>query len=73
MIKVLEEIGYIIYYTDSNGESEGFTVYGSDKLFKTIKWLNNNIKAQHIEIYKKGKNFDKDKDDVVGVYRQYWK
>ena len=65
---------YLIYYTDKNGDSEGYTVYGSKRLFDAIKWLNTpEIKANHIEIYKCGKNFSNDEDDIIEVYKQYWK
>jgi hypothetical protein len=65
---------YIIYYTDKTGYADGFTVYGSKRLFESLKWLHSEeIKATDIEIYKEGKNFDNDQDDVIEVYRQYWK
>lgn len=63
---------YIIYYADKNGESEGYEVYGSKELCEALKWLHS-IKATHIEIYKRGKNFASNQDDVLEARRQYWK
>ena len=77
MIPITEESKkqtYLIYYTDKYGESNGYTVYGSKRLFDNIKWLNSQeISATHIEIYKCGKNFENDKDDIIEIYKQYWK
>ncbi len=65
---------YIIYYTDKGGTSEGFEAYGSEDLKAALKWLHSpEIKANRIEIYKKGKDFDKNHDDVTEAWRQNWK
>ena len=65
---------YIIYYTDKTGYADGFEVQGTRKLHAALQWLNSpEIEATRIEIYKRGKNFDNDHDDVVAIYRRYWK
>ncbi|MBP3265552.1 MAG: hypothetical protein J6L84_01255 [Clostridiales bacterium] len=65
---------YIIYYVDKEGESEGFEAYGYDDLRSAIKWLHSGeIKATDISIYKRGKDFENNQDDVIEVYRNWWK
>lgn len=65
---------YIIYYTDKDDISEGFTAYGSDNLKEAIKWLHSlEVKASRIAIYKRGKDFDNNHDDVIEAWMQYWK
>lgn len=55
---------YIIYYKGTDGEAEGFTAYGSQRLKKALKWLHS-IGAQHITVYKEGPNFKNDPDDIL--------
>ena len=65
---------YLIYYTDKHGYSDGYEVDGSKALQKALKWLHSDeIKATSITIYKHGKDFENDNDDIIEVYKQYWK
>ena len=65
---------YLIYYTDKHGYSDCYEVYGSKALQEALKWLHSDeIKASDISIYKEGKEFENDKDDIIEVYKQYWK
>ena len=65
---------YIIYYTDCEGYQSGYSVLGVKSLRESIKWLHSDeVKATDIAIYKEGKNFDNDHDDVEEVYRAWWK
>ena len=74
MIMARKMANYIIYYEDKTGYVDGFSVRGSERLMKSLKWLHSEeIKATSISIYKEGKNFENDQDDVIEVYRQYWK
>jgi hypothetical protein len=62
---------FIIYYEDGDGESEGYEVYGVKQLKSALKWLHSDeVNATRISVYKKGKNFDNDSDDVIDYY--YW-
>ena len=65
---------YIIYYTDKDGTSEGFEAYGSEDMKAELRWLHSpEIKASRIEIYKRGKDFDQNHDDVTEAWRKSWK
>lgn len=65
---------YLIYYTDKHDYSYGYEVYGSKALQEALKWLHSDeIKATSITIYKHGKEFENNQDDVIEVYKQYWK
>ena len=65
---------YIIYYTDKNGETGGYTVDGTQAFYEALKWLHSDeVKATRIEIYKAGKDFANNQDDVLEVYKRYWK
>ena len=65
---------YIIYYTDKDGEGEGWEVYGIDELRKAVRWLHSDeIKATDISIYKHGKDFENDQADIIEVHKQWWK
>ena len=65
---------YIIYYTDKDGNGDGYEVYGIDQLREAVKWLHSEeIRATDISIYKRGKDFDNNQDDVLEVYKQWWK
>lgn len=65
---------YIIYYTDKNNEPFGYEVYGYNNLLQAIKWLHSDeVKAIDISIYKRGKNFENNSDDVIEVYKNFWK
>lgn len=65
---------YLIYYTDKSGESEGYCVYGIKRLRLAIKYLQSDqVCAEHIEIYKKGPNFEDDHDNVMPAQLGYWK
>lgn len=64
---------YIIYYT-SNNEPEAYEVYGYKMLKEAVKWLHSEeVNATSISIFKHGKNFEKDQDDVLECYKQWWK
>lgn len=63
---------YIIYYHDSEGNPEGYEVYGIKQLKEAMKWLHKEVKATSIEVYKRGKDFNNNSDDVVEL-RRYWK
>lgn len=62
---------YIINYA-CEGEQYSYTVTGSKELQNQIKWLHS-IGASEISIYKCGKHFEEDCDDVTEAYKQYWK
>lgn len=63
---------FIIYYVDGNGEPEGYEVYGVKQLKSALKWLHSDeVNAISIDVYKRGKNFDNDNDDVIEYYS--WK
>ena len=65
---------YLIYYTASDGYGDGFEAYGYEGLRKALKWLHSDeVKATDISIYKHGKNFENDSDDIIEVYRKWWK
>ena len=65
---------YIVYYTDKWGVGGGYEVYGSKALQEALKWLHSEeVKAERIEIYRKGKNFEEDHFDVEEAYLRYWK
>lgn len=65
---------YIIYYTDKEGYGDGYEVSGSKALQETLKWLHSDeIKATDISIYKHGKDFENNQDDIIEVYKNYWK
>ena len=65
---------YIVYYEDKDGDKGGYEVYGYKDLMKAMKWLHSEeIKAKDITIYKQGKNFENDKDDIIEVYTNLWK
>lgn len=65
---------YIIYYEDKDGYTGGYEVFGVDGLRAAMKWLHSDeVKATDISIYKQGKNFENDHDDVEEAYRQWWK
>lgn len=65
---------YILYYVDKDGESGGYEVQGVDALRSAIKWLHSSeIKATDISIYKQGKDFENNTDDVIEVYKKWWK
>lgn len=65
---------YIFYYTDKTDYSDGFEVEGIQAFYDALKWLHSDeVKATNIEIYKRGKNFDNDPDDVIAVHQRYWK
>jgi len=60
---------FIIYYVDGNGEPEGYEVYGVKQLKNALKWLHSDeVNAVSIDVYKRGKNFDNDSDDVIEYY-----
>lgn len=63
---------YIIYYEDKEGNPQGFEVYGTDRVKKAIR----DIKQEGGKIntiYKRGKNFFDNPDDVVDVTLSYYK
>jgi len=62
---------YIIYYV-ANNEPEGYSVSGYKNLREALKWLHS-IKATDISIYKEGKDFETNQDDVLECYKNYWK
>jgi hypothetical protein len=63
---------FIIYYVDGNGESQGYEVYGVKQLKSALKWLHSDeVNAISIDVYKRGKNFDNDNDDVIEYY--FWR
>lgn len=65
---------YILFYRDRDGESDGFEAYGYHDLMQKLKWLRSaEVSAVGIQIYKRGKNFENDQDDILEVYRKYWK
>lgn len=65
---------YIIFYTSQDGYSDGYTVIGTTELREAIKWLHSSdVKATDISIYKEGKNFENDPDDIIECYKYYWK
>lgn len=65
---------YLIYYTDKDGDSDGYEVFGTDGLKSAMKWLHSDeVKATDISIYKEGKDFDNNKDDIIEVYKNLWK
>ena len=65
---------YIFYYTDKIGYSDAFEADGTEGFYAALKWLHSDeVKATDIIIYKHGKNFENDHDDVIEVYKQYWK
>ena len=65
---------YLIYYTDNNGYSDGYSVSGFLALKAAIKWLHSrDVKATDISIYKEGKNFENNPDDIIECYKNYWK
>ena len=79
MIKIYEwymneRNGYILNYTTKDGFNDSYYVYGKEKLLDALKWLNSDeVKATRIRIYKMGKDFENNKDDIIEVYRNYWK
>ena len=57
---------------DGDGESFGYEVYGVKQLKSALKWLHSDeVNAISIDVYKRGKNFDNDNDDVIEYYS--WK
>ena len=65
---------YIIYYTDKHNDDEAYEVYGYNNLLSAIKWLHSDkVKARKIHIYKRGKDFENNQDDVIEVHRKFWK
>ena len=65
---------YIIYYTDKNNEDYAYEEYGYNNLLSAIKWLHSDeVKARKIHIYKRGKDFESDQDDVIEVHRKFGK
>ena len=65
---------YIFYYTDKTGYSDAFEADGTEGFYAALKWLHSDeVKATDIIIYKHGKYFENDHDDVIEVYKQYWK
>lgn len=65
---------YLIFYTSKDGWEDCYEVVGSKTLIRAIKWLHGDeVKATRIEIFKEGKSFDEDPDDIVEVYKNYWK
>lgn len=65
---------YIIYYTDKDGYSDGYNVFGTTGLRAALKWLHSDeVKATDISIYKEGKNFENNPDDIIECQKYYWK
>lgn len=65
---------YIFYYTDKNGDGNGYEVYGTQGFYDALKFLHSaEVKATRIEIYKKGPNFENDHEDVSRAHTKYWK
>lgn len=54
---------YIVYYKHM-GESEGFEVDGYKRLQEQLRLLHS-TKASDIGVYRKGRNFEQDHDDVI--------
>lgn len=65
---------YIIYYTDKNNNDFAYEIYGYKNLLESVKWLHSEeVKAKKISIYKHGKDFKNNCDDVIEVYKNFWK
>ena len=65
---------YIFYYTDKNGDGNGYEVFGTQGFYDALKFLHSaEVKATRIEIYKKGPNFENDHEDVSRAHTKYWK
>lgn len=63
---------FIIYYEERNGETDGYEVYGVQQLKDALKWLHSDkIDVVKITVYKRGKDFDNNHDDVTEYYS--WK
>ena len=61
---------YVIYYYEQDGTPEGCTVFGSDRVIKTVKWVKS-VGGIIGQILKKGKDFNEDHEDVVDVTSSY--
>ncbi len=65
---------YFICYTDKTGYDDAFEAYGSKQSCDALKWLHSaDVKATYIQIYKHGKDFENNHDDIIPVHQQYWK
>ena len=63
---------YIIYYEDKDGDSQAWEIYGTDRLKRAIKQIKldgGKVKT----IYKRGKDFFDNQDDVIDVTLSYYK
>lgn len=59
---------YVIYFETRDGDKDGYEVHGNDELKTAIDWLKNTQDAVKISVYKKGKNFENDHNDVSEYY-----
>lgn len=74
LIRRLQKATYLIYYEDKNGYRDSYEVYGYEQLREAMKWLHSDeIKATDISIYKHGKDFENNSDDIIEVYKNWWK
>lgn len=63
---------YIIYYYDADNEPEAYEVLGSKNVVAAVKWVKS-IGGKVSLIYKRGKDFENDHDDVIDVTSSYVK
>lgn len=62
---------YLICYAVGE-HADAFEVYGYRSLCEHMKWLHS-IKATDISIYKHGKDFESDSDDIIECHKKWWK
>lgn len=61
---------YIIYYNDQDGTSSCNELLGTAELKLAIKYIKESGGGVE-EVYKRGKNFEEDHDDIIDVTPRY--
>jgi hypothetical protein len=65
---------YLVYYTNKDGYSDGYEVFGYKELKLAMKWLHSDeVKATDITIFKEGPDFENNKDDIIECHQRWWK
>ena len=63
---------YIIYCTYSDDSTDSYEVYGIGRLARELRLLSENG-VKRLQVYKRGKNFENDQDDIIPVYKNRWR